>query len=145
MPETATTKARKYDGSRPLTEIEKWPRRENELQRILVRRARHLGWRVSWRPRGYATGVDYGWPDLSMWRTDELDNGQILFIEVKTNIGKVRTEQRDCQATLGLVAPTYTIRLPRHAADVELALQQGWLPKPPGKNFPRARRKKGNW
>ena len=78
-----------------------------------------------------------------MWRTDELDNRQIMFIEVKTNEGNIRSEQRDCQANLSLMVPTYTIRLPRHAVDVELTLQQGWLPKPPGKNFHRARRKKG--
>ena len=136
MPKQATTTAGKYDGSHPLTEIEKWPHRENEIQRILVRRARHLGWRISWKPRGYATSVDYGWPDLSMWRTNELGHRQILFIEVKTNVGKIKAAQQDCQASLRLAAPTYTIRLPRHAADAELALQQGSLPNPPGKNFP---------
>ena len=117
-----------YDGSRPLYALAEMCSpltQERIIQRMTIKRARHLGWKVTWFSRGRSTQRDPGWPDLSLWRT--LGNGtkQVLFIELKAHRGVVRLDQQDCHEHLGQFVPTFAIKIPKDVTLLDYILEYG--------------------
>ncbi len=121
-----------YDGSCPLYALAEMCSpltKERMIQRMTIRRARYLGWKVTWFSRGRSTQRDPGWPDLSMWRTLEStwlsEAKQVMFIELKAHRGIVRADQLDCLSHLGQSIPTFTIRIPRGILLLDWILEHG--------------------
>ena len=123
-----------YDGSHPLYALAEMCSpltKERIIQRLTIKRARYLGWKVTWFSRGHSTQRDPGWPDLSMWRTyyymgeQHWPTKQVLFIELKAHRGVVRTDQQDCHEHLGQFAPTFAIKIPRDMLLLDYILEHG--------------------
>ena len=119
--------ANDYDGSRPLyvlAEMCSPLTKERIIQRLAIKRARYLGWKVTWFSRGRSTQRDPGWPDLSLWRTTWAGR-QVLFIELKAHRGVVRSDQQDCHEHLGQFAPTFAIKIPKDMLLLDYILEHG--------------------
>ena len=63
---------------------------EKELSQHVVNLAKMLGWKVARWPTWRPTGTDAGVPDLIMVR-----EGQVLFVELKAEKGKLTPAQED--------------------------------------------------
>ena len=126
-------KAKDYDGSQPLYLVDELHLRsttEHMIQHATIKRARYLTWNVSWFSRGKNTQRDPGWPDLSMWRTADFawlpfPIRQVLFIELKTHRGVVRSDQQNCLDHLGDYVPTFAIKLPKDILLLDYILEHG--------------------
>lgn len=100
---------------------------EAEWQQQVVDLARLSGWRVNHhRPtpagRGrtrYTTATTVtGWPDLTLWRP-----GALLFRELKTDTGRLTTEQRQVLAELDAAGADVGVWRPADWPEIEATLR----------------------
>lgn len=61
-----------------------------------------------------------GWPDLVLWRP-----GSLLFVEVKTDVGRVTSDQRAVLDSLAAAGAEVHVWRPRDFDDVETRLRVG--------------------
>lgn len=95
---------------------------ERELQAHLVAVARREGWRVYfvWDSRHSPAG----WPDLALVR-----GGTLLFLEVKSETGRLTPAQEDCLAALGSVDTVLLdVARPSNVEKIEAMLAAGGRP-----------------
>ena len=121
-------KIQDYIGAQPLYMVEELhlrDTREHPIQRAAIKRARWLGWKVTWFSRGRSTQRDPGWPDLSLWRTLADGTKQVMFVELKAHRGVVRPDQQDCHEHLGQFVPTFAIKIPKDVTLLDYLLEHG--------------------
>lgn len=100
---------------------------EQQLQDQVVELALLLGWRVMHVRRsmkgengGWLTATSIaGWPDLVLWHSEH----GILFRELKTDRGKLTTEQYDVLMSLRAAGGSAGVWRPSYWTDIESELK----------------------
>ncbi len=96
---------------------------EAELQRQVVQLAEVLGW--SWYHTHDSRRSPAGYPDLHFWHTRKKAS---VFVELKTEKGKLRPAQVDTIATMGAAGLQVQVLRPSHWIDgtVRKLLSEKW-------------------
>jgi hypothetical protein len=97
---------------------------EAEFQEQVIELAHMLGWdhmhvrRSIGKGKKWTTATNVkGWPDLTLWHSRH----GVIFVELKTDIGKTSPDQDEALASLRPAAPTFVWR-PRDFDDIQAIL-----------------------
>jgi len=97
---------------------------EAQFQESVVRLATLAGWRTMHVRRSVERGNQWrtttsinGWPDLVLWRS-----GAILFVELKSETGRLSRQQRDVLESLAEAGQDVRIWRPSDWPEIEMTL-----------------------